>query len=203
MHAPASPTTTVIRPTTLLLIVATTAYAVAYRFIPYDVQMYFLWPLGALGLFTGARLRLLPALVIGLGVQLSTDLIFYVTKQWPTGYAISSVLLVYSCLLVNVVLGRYLLWQTSSAVRVVGGGLLSFVYFFLATNFGAWLETARVEYSPHTFSTLMMAYREGLEFVKASPGQIIGTPLCALILFGADIALARATATKTETEKVR
>lgn len=177
-----------VRPTTYLLVVVATAYALAYRFIPYDVQTYFLWPLAALGLFAGAKLRWLPALLVCFGVQIASDAIFYFTKQWDP------VVYVYPCLLLNFFLGRGLLRSSPSAWRVGFVGMFSFVVFFVVTNVGSWVHTALPEYRPHTLNTMLLSLEQGLAFIRPRPGQWLGTPLFAIMLFGADLALARATA---------
>src|SRR6476646_6795804 len=63
------------------VVIVTALYAVLYRFVPYDIQAYLLWPFGALALYTGSRLRVWHAVTIMFAVQLSPDLTFYFFNQ--------------------------------------------------------------------------------------------------------------------------
>jgi hypothetical protein len=90
-------------------------------------------------------------------------------------------------------IGRALLTRSQAAWRIVAGGLVSYSFFFLSTNFTSWLEPAREYYRPYSFGTLMLCYREGLEFLRYMPGHLfgLGDVLPGLILFGAHGYLAK------------
>lgn len=174
------------RPLALTLFGLTAAYAIVYRLMPLDMRGYFLWPFGAWALYAGARLTPRVAVPLTLGVFALSDAILYFGSHIPPNY------LFYVCLGASLLLGWGLLRRTQNPARVVGGSLASYAFFFLLTNFVAWLEPAREYYRPHTFATLMRAYAEGLEFLRGQPGQLFGDLVIGLGLFGAHAYLARA-----------
>ena len=174
------------RPLALTLAGLTAAYAVAYRLMPFDMRAYFLYPFGAWAVYSGARLTARVAVPLVFGTFLVSDGILYAGSAIPPNY------LFYLCLGVSLLIGRGLLAHSQAVWRVVAGGLGSYAFFFLASNFAAWLEPALPEYSPHTFGTLLLAYEKGLEFVRMQPGQLIGDLVFALGLFGAHAYLAKA-----------
>ena len=177
------------RPLAITLAGLTAAYAVAYRLMPYDQSAYLPWPLGAWALYAGARLTTRVAVPLVVGVFFLSDAILYVRGHTPPNY------LYYLCLGVSLLLGRVLLAHSQAVWRIVAGGLVSYVVFFLATNVAAWLEPALPEYVPATLDTLLLALEKGLEFVRVwRPGHIIGfgDVLPSLALFGAHAYLARA-----------
>ena len=62
----------------------------------------------------------------------------------------------------------------------------------LVSNGAAWWEGALPEYSPHTLNTLLLAYYNGLAFLRMQPGQLDCGLVLSFGLFGAHAALARA-----------
>jgi hypothetical protein len=179
------------QPLALGIALVTALYAVLYRFVPYDVQAYLLWPFGALALYSGARLRAWQALVLVLAVQAGTDLAFYFINGWgiPKTTYLIWVMFVFLGVSTRPMLKRH--W----AVGVAGVGsasIVGYALFFLISNTAAWLGNARPYYEAHTLSTLMQAYAEGLEFLRTRPGQVFGNPLCVGLVFGAHALLARA-----------
>ena len=174
------------RPLALSLAIVTAAYAVAYRLLPFDTRAYLLYPFGAWALYSGARLTARVAFPLTLGVFAFTDLALYASSAVPPNY------LFYLVLAVTLLAGRGLLAHSQAPWRVVAGALGSYAFFFLATNFAAWLEGARPYYKPHTFATLMQAYAEGLEYLRMQPGQLVGDLVLSFGLFGAHAALAKA-----------
>lgn len=164
----------------------TAAYAVAYRLMPFDMRGYFLWPFGAWALYAGARLTPRVAVPLTLGVFAVSDAILYFGSHIQPNYVF------YVCLGASVLLGWAVLRRTQNPAWVVGASLTSYAFFFLLSNFAAWLEPAREYYRPHTFATLMQAYAEGLEFLRMQPGHLIGDLVCGLGLFGAHAYLAKA-----------
>jgi hypothetical protein len=103
------------------------------RLIPHPFN---LTPVGALGLFGGARLRPWLAATLPLAVMVVTDLVL----KWALHYPAFNPY-VYGCFLVNVLLGR-LLARTRSWVRVGALAVAGSVLFFLVTNFGVWLHSS-------------------------------------------------------------
>jgi hypothetical protein len=174
------------RPLALTLALLTAAYAVFYRLVPFDTRAYLLWPFGAWAMYSGARLSTRVALPLTLGVFVLTDLILYKASAVPPNY------IFYVCLGVSILIGRALLAHSQAPWRIATGAIGGYAFFFLVSNFFAWLEPARPYYQPHTFSTLLLAYKEGLEFVRMQPGHIIGDLVFSFGLFGAHAYLAKA-----------
>src|SRR5690242_8291048 len=113
---------------------ALTVFAAALRLVPQHPVN--LTPVGALGLYGGARLPLAQALVLPLAVLALTDVILHYTVYpgYPPFHP-----WVYASLAVNVLLGR-LLRRSESPVKIAAVSVLSSAQFFLVTNFGVWLE---------------------------------------------------------------
>jgi hypothetical protein len=174
------------RPLALSLAILTAGYAVLYRLVPFDMRGYLLFPFGAWALYSGARLSLRVALPLTLGVFVLTDLILYRAAHYSPNY------IFYLCLIVSVLIGRGLLMRSQAPWRIFTGALGGYAFFFLVSNFAAWLEPARPYYSPHTFDSLLRAYAEGLEFLRMQPGHLIGDLALSLGLFGLHAALAKA-----------
>ncbi len=103
------------------------------RLIPHPFNM---TPVGALGLFGGARLRLWQALTLPLTVMAVTDLLIWLIQGWRPFNSV-----VYGCFLVNILLGR-LLSRTSSPLRIAACSLVGSVLFFMATNFAVWVASS-------------------------------------------------------------
>jgi hypothetical protein len=173
------------RPLALLLALVTAAYVVVYRLVPFDTRAFFLWPFTAWTLYTGARLTLRVALPLTLGVFGLTDLVLS-RGAVPPNYVF------YALLAVSVLLGRGLLARSQAPWRIAAGSVLSYALFFLVSNAAAWLEGALPEYSPHTLGTLLLAYSNGLAFLRMQPGQLDFGLLLSFGLFGAHAALAKA-----------
>lgn len=102
------------------------------RLIPYHPMNF--TPVGALGLFGGARLRSWLAYVLPLGVMAVSDLLLWAIhgidytpfNPW-----------VYACFALSVLWGRLFL-RNSGAGRIAAASVLVSVQFFLVTNFGVW-----------------------------------------------------------------
>lgn len=174
------------RPLALLLALVTAAYVVVYRLSPHDTKAYYLWPFGAFALYSGARLTARVAFPLTLVVFALTDLILYRVEHKSPNYVF------YILLAVSVLLGRGLLARSQAPWRIAAGSMLSYALFFLVSNGAAWLEGALPEYSPHTFDTLLLAYYNGLAFLRMQPGQLDFGLLLSFGLFGAHAALAKA-----------
>jgi hypothetical protein len=174
------------RPLALTLAGLTAAYAVAYRLMPFEMRGFFLWPFGAWALYSGARLTPRVAFPLTLGVFALSDAVLYFGSHIPPNYVF------YVCLAASAFLGWGFLRRTQSPVRIVTGSLVSYAFFFLFTNFAAWLEPALPEYSPRSFETLLLAYGKGLEFLRMQPGHLMGDLVFGLGLFGAHAYLAKA-----------
>jgi hypothetical protein len=106
------------------------------RLIPFNPWNF--TPVGALGLFGGARLRSWWAYVLPLGVMAVSDLLLWAIhglhytpfNPW-----------VYACFALSVLWGRLFLRSGGSA-RLVAVSVLVSVQFFLVTNLGVWLASS-------------------------------------------------------------
>jgi hypothetical protein len=103
-------------------------------------------PIGALGLFAGARFRSWRAFVVPLAVMLGSDLIL-----WRLSYSTFSLLdyagsqmWVYASFLIYVLFGRLFLPRPTVG-RIALVSVAASVQFFLITNFGAWLAASTPE----------------------------------------------------------
>ena len=97
-------------------------------------------PVGALGLFGGARLRSWLAYLLPLAVMAVSDVLLWAIHGHSDftllKYAFNP--WVYASFLLAVVWGRLLL-RRESAARITAVSVLVSVQFFLVTNFGVWL----------------------------------------------------------------
>jgi hypothetical protein len=167
-----------------------TLLAAVLRLVPHWPNM---TPVGALGVYGGARLPLAQALVLPLAVMALTDVILHyaVYPGYPPFQP-----WVYASLTVNVLLGR-LLCRTASPARIVAVTLVASVQFFVLTNFGAWLGSPFYAQTP---AGLMSCYAAGLPFAgpDAPPpwgffgNALLGDLFFTAALFGLHAVLARA-----------
>ncbi len=137
--------------------VTLTVLAAFLRLVPHPPNFA---PVGSVALFGGARLRGWQAYCVPLIAMLATDPI----RSWMEGrYAAYSwgTLLIYSCFLINVLLGRVFLRNTSSVRRIGGVALLGSIQFYLITNFPSWMSGSLY---PHTWSGLVACYVAALPF---------------------------------------
>lgn len=110
-----------------LFLIALTVLAVVARLIPHPPNFS---PLGALALFGGASFadrRM--AFLLPLAVMLLSDLFLGIHSLLPV---------VYGCLMLNVLLGRWA-GNKLNVSRLVPAALLGSVIFFVITNLGVWL----------------------------------------------------------------
>ena len=141
------------------------------RLFPYHPPNF--TPVGALGLFGGARLRPWLAFTLPFAVMAATDLALWALKGYPPFDPF-----VYGSFLVNVALGSWLLRKTNSPWRVGAVSLLASVQFFLVTNFGVW---AAGRLYPKTPAGLALCYWEGLPFFGYT---VAGDLFFVAVLFG-------------------
>ena len=134
-----------------------TVVAALLRLIPHPPNFA---PIGGVALFGGARLRSWYAYVIPLLAMLVTDPI----RSWMEGgfpaYSWMT-LVIYSCFLISVFLGRTFIGQSSSPSRIGMVAVVGSVQFFLITNFAAWLPGSLY---PHTLAGLSACYVAALPF---------------------------------------
>ena len=142
--------------------------AVASRFVPHMPNVGLIT---ALAMFSAANMDWKKAAGITLAARFLSD-IFLGFFAWPLMVA------VYAAHLVGILFGVWIKNSNSNRwLKIAGSSLASSVLFFLATNF-AFLYA---EY-PHNFSGVMLAYTNGLPFLR---GTIVGDLGYSVALFGA------------------
>ncbi len=167
----------------LLAIGLTVVLRVAPRLWPLPPEAVTLWnlmPIGALGLFAGARLRSWWAWLAPIAAMLISDLLLIkpladigqtaFTWETPIGYASYAL---------YVVLGRALASQ-AWPVTAFGGAMAGSVQFFLVTNFAVWAGGDGNLY-PHTPAGLLQCFVAALPFYR---GTLVGDLLYSGLLFG-------------------
>jgi hypothetical protein len=135
-----------------------TVLAALVRLIPHPPNFA---PVGSVALFGGARLRGWQAYCVPILAMLVTDPIRsriegnYAPYSWAT-------LVIYSAFLINVILGRVFLRNSSSAWRIAAVAVAGSVQFFLITNLYEWWRGLSLY--PHNFAGLMTCYIAALPF---------------------------------------
>jgi hypothetical protein len=94
-------------------------------------------PVGGLALFGGARLKGWQAYLVPLLVMLVTDPILSHLSGFPAFSTMTPV--IYACFLINVLLGRAFLKDTTSPARIAATAVTGSTQFFVITNFFVWL----------------------------------------------------------------
>jgi hypothetical protein len=152
-------------------LVAIIAFLALSRCLPHPPNF---TPLAAMSLLSGAFLRdWRLALIIPLGAMLLSDL--YLGLH-------NSMLFVYAAMASIVIFSRYGLRRVS-LFRLTSASVLSAVWFFLLTNFGAWL--GHETYAP-SLNGLMQAYVAGIPFFRNTLlSNVLFTLLAYLALFTA------------------
>jgi hypothetical protein len=134
-------------------------------------------PVGTVSLFAGARMSLLRALCVPIAMMIATDTLLYVTSGFNTIYSPFhwSRPVVYASFVMYTLLGRSIVGDSNSIVRIGLAGLLGEAQFFLLTNGASWL--ADPDYD-RTFAGLMACYAKGIPFINWP------APLFLLAIFG-------------------
>ncbi|MBV9404315.1 MAG: hypothetical protein JO211_03155 [Acidobacteriaceae bacterium] len=164
-----------------------TAVAALLRLAPHPPNFA---PIGSVALFGGAKLRGWQAYVVPLLAMLLTDPIRsrleggYPAYTWAT-------LIIYTCFLINVVLGRIFLRNSSSPWRIASVALLGSTQFYLITNFPAWLSASSLY--AHTWGGLVECYVAALPFFGRT---VLSDLFYSAALFGAYAFLKRREATE-------
>jgi hypothetical protein len=177
-----SPETNTNRP---LLAVALAFLAGMLRILPHAWNLV---PMGAIGVFSGAKLRGWRAFAVPVGVRLATDLIlWWKYPEYPPFFPFEYL----SCILCVFV--GWMLIKKASTWRVLGTGLTAGVIFFIVSNFGAWVQLT--DDYPRSLAGLIDCYVKGLAFYRDSrlgylspfAGDLVYTP----VLFGSYALLSR------------
>ncbi len=132
-----------------------------FRLLPSWLRPWNLAPIGAVGIFGGARLRSWHAYAIPIALMVLSDGLLWATLGPDYGLFHYSRVFVYGSFLGYVVLGR-LLARTESPLRIGAVTLMGSVQFFLITNFGEWLFSPNN--FPKTWDGLMQCYAFALPF---------------------------------------
>jgi hypothetical protein len=166
------------------ILIGVIAAAALVRLVPHPPNFA---PITAMALFGGAVFanRLL-AFLVPLTAMFLTDLALEVTTRshiydgWlATGSGIHSGMWVIYATFAVIVLFGFLLHKHRSILSVTTATLISSLFFFLATNFGTWLN-GDVGY-PRTFAGLLECYTMALPFLHWT---IAGDLFFSAVLFG-------------------
>lgn len=138
---------------------------------------------GAIALFAGARLgNLRLALVVPILALWISDLainnILYAEYYEGLVFFTEGFAYMLSAMMLAVLIGRFLIRQTTAG-RVLSGAFLSALVFFLVTNFGVWIGLDSIY--PKSVYGLLMSYEAGIPFFR---NDVAGTALYSGILFG-------------------
>jgi hypothetical protein len=163
------------------------AFAVFLRLVPYyrdflpeNDEVRWLWnfsAVGALGLFTGARLGSRAAYLVPLGTMLIADLLLIVPLESRGGAFNWMTPTLYASMTLNVAIGR-LFRTTSSPAWAVPGGLLTGAQFFVASNLAEWAFSGQYERS---LAGLTLCFEKALPFAR---GTFLGDLAYAVVFFG-------------------
>ncbi len=141
--------------------------AVIARLIPHAWNF---TPVGAFGLFAGARMSPKTAWMVPIAALLVSDIIV-------GGYDLYVMASVYLGFLAAPLLGRLMLTGKIRPGRVASAVLLNAVAFYLISNFGVWAAG----FYPPTLDGLIATYIAGLPFLGIS---LLGDSFYAVVLFG-------------------
>jgi hypothetical protein len=135
-----------------------TVLAALLRLVPHPPNFA---PVGSVALFGGGRLRGWQAYFVPLAVMLMTDPL---RSRMEGGYPAYSwvTFVIYGAFLINVVLGRLFLRNSSSPWRIAGVAVAGSLQFYLITNFPSWASSGSLY--PHTWSGLIACYVAALPF---------------------------------------
>ncbi|OGG34970.1 hypothetical protein A2363_01985 [Candidatus Gottesmanbacteria bacterium RIFOXYB1_FULL_47_11] len=148
--------------TLLLLIIG-----VFSRLVPHPANM---TAVGALAIFSGARLGMKKSVIITIAVMGISDVILgFHSVMWAT----------YGAMVLAVILGRYVS-RSRSVVRIAGVTITSSVLFYLITNFAVWAAPGSMY--AHTVSGLLDSYIMALPFFRNS---LMGDMFYTALFFGA------------------
>jgi hypothetical protein len=139
--------------------------------------------IGALALFTAARLGVWQGVAFTAVAIALKDLCLYFTTPWWQPYPLTWVYFTG-----YVLLGWVFLRHSASLARVVPVALGSGLLFFFVSNFVSWVEKALPQYE-HSFRGLVDCYVAAIPFYR---GTFIGDVAFSVALFGAHAVLSRA-----------
>jgi hypothetical protein len=140
-------------------------------------------PVGSVALFGGARLRGWQAYAVPLLAMMITDPILshmagFHAYSWAT-------LVIYSCFLINVILGRVFLRSSMNVGRIAAVAIVGSIQFYVITNFYEW---AAGSLYAHTSAGLLECYIAALPFFGFT---VLGDLFYTGVLFTLHAVLAR------------
>ncbi len=138
------------------------------RLIPHPLNF---TPVGALGLFAGAYIIDKRAWLLPLCALLLSD--FVIGFYEPV-----AMLFVYLGFVLSVFIGRLILFEKRTALRLGGAAITSATLFFIVSNFGTWLTGILY---PMSFSGLIECYIAAIPFFG---NTLAGNLIYSLIAFG-------------------
>lgn len=154
---------------------ALTAIAALLRLAPHPPNF---TPIGGIALFGGARLKGWQAYVIPLFAMMVTDPILSHLAGYPA-YSRATIF-IYASFMIYVLLGRTLISESTSPVRIASVSVLGSLQFFLITNLFVWWADTSMYL--HTFGGLASCYVAALPFY----GRTLAADLLYTgVLFGA------------------
>ena len=168
--------------TRFIALLSAIAAAAALRLVPHPPNFA---PVGAVALFGGAKLQGWQAYFVPIAVMLLTDPI----RSWAEGAHASYswiTLIIYGAFLINVLLGRIFLRNSSSPWRIASVALAGSIQFYLITNFPSWASAGSLY--PHTWNGLITCYVAALPFFGRT---LLGDLFYSGVLFGAYAVLSR------------
>jgi hypothetical protein len=164
----------------LAIIVAQT---VLFAKLPPEYRVWNASVIGALALFTAARLGFWSGVGITAIAIALKDLCLYLTTDWWEPYPLSWVYFT-----LYVLIGWAALRHSVSVGRAVATSFGAGLVFFFVSNFVSWLEKALPQYE-HSFRGLVDCYIAAIPFYR---GTFIGDMVFSAALFGAHVLLSRA-----------
>jgi hypothetical protein len=172
-----------VRPAALGLTLLFAAAAAATRMVPYEYRPMNFAAIGALALFAGSRLGLLPAIIAVIAAMGVSDVYLsqtiYATKDYSPAWTVYSIYAIYA------LLGWGLLRRTENPLKIGTAAFAGSVVFFLVTNFECWIGSSRY---PQTLEGLMDCYLLAVPFYR---GTLLGDLLFSGLLFGTHAVLVR------------
>ena len=144
-------------------------FAALSRLVPHP---YNFTPIGALGLFAGTYLSMRRFWLVPIFALLVSDVIIgFYHPVTMAGVYISFILCA--------VIGRSILFQKRSLLRLAGTSLSASCLFFILSNFGDWLSG--INHYPMTFNGLAECYVMAIPFFG---NTVVGDLFYVTILFG-------------------
>ncbi len=161
-----------------------TALGAIARLVPHPPNFA---PVGAMSLYSGARLRGWQAYLVPIALMAITDPILAAYYGVPAYSRFQ--LFMYASFLISVWLGRQLR-NTESVSRIAAFTVANSIQFFLITNFGSWLWFAAY---PRTAAGLVACYVAAIPFFERT---LAADVVYTAILFGLHAWLTRTVAAR-------